>query len=488
MVAISMTTTTLRIGHHHFNQLMTHLFPGDYDEHGAVVAAGVCRIGNDMRLLVRDVFLAQDGVDYIPGRTGYRELTADFVARVSGHCAKDHLAYLAVHCHGGENTVAFSDVDLRSHRRGYPALLDIVGGPPVGALVFARNAVAGQIWTRAGVADLASLTVIGQRHRRLYPTRRQAPGFVDALHNRQSLIFGPAGQELLGAAKVGIIGLGGAGSLINEWLAMVGVGQIVAVDFDRMETSNRARVVGATRWDTLDWFARSRSVWMQRIAKRFALHKVKLAKRVAQRASAKIKYNAVVGDIRIEDTALLFKDCDFIFLCADSAQARLVFNALVHQFLIPGVQVGSKVPVDLQTREVGDVFVAARPVFPMPGGGCLHCNNLIPPARLQREALSPDERRQQAYVDDPDVPVPSVITLNAACCAQAANDFLLSYLGLTHDDARSGYLMQFCRERLWVPVACRVDAACLHCGGSPASAFARGDAGSLPCIDGAGRR
>lgn len=35
--------------------------------------------------------------------------------------------------------------------------------------------------------------------------------------------------------------------------------------------------------------------------------------------------------------------CDYLFLAADSMRARLVFNALVHQYLIPGVQLGSKI-------------------------------------------------------------------------------------------------------------------------------------------------
>lgn len=481
MDSLPMKSYTLRMAQSHFDRLMAHLFPGDGDEHGAVVAAGLVETADGICLLAREVFLARDGIDYVPGNTGYRALTTDFVARVSGYCAKAKLAYFAVHCHGGSDAVAFSEIDLQSQRRGYPALLDIVGGPPVGALVFANNAVAGQVWTRDGVIELGSMTVIGKRHRRLYPSRRKAPRFVDALYDRQALMFGSAGQELLGAAKVGIIGLGGAGSLISEWLSLAGVGTIVGIDFDRMEVSNRARVVGATRWDTLEWLARSRWPWLQNFARRHSTHKVTVARRVARRANPDIVYHAVVGDVRIAETALLLKDCDFMFLCADSAQCRLVFNALVHQYLIPGAQVGSKVPVDRETREVGDVFIAARPVFPMVGGGCLRCNNLIPPAQLQREAISVEERRRQAYVDDPQVVAPSVITLNAECCSQATNDFLMGFLGLTHDNARGGYLMQFCRERLWMSVDCRAEATCPHCGGSATSVYARGDAADLPC-------
>jgi hypothetical protein len=48
-----------------------------------------------------------------------------------------------VHNHGGDDAVGFSNDDLASHERGYPALLDILADDrPVGALVVAPRAVA----------------------------------------------------------------------------------------------------------------------------------------------------------------------------------------------------------------------------------------------------------------------------------------------------------------------------------------------------------
>ncbi len=178
---------TFRIAEPLFRQLTSHLFPGDGDEHGAVIAAGVERSTRGTRFLARELFLAKDGVDYVPGRTGYRALTADFVARVSDHCSREGLAYFAVHCHGGTDTVSFSPTDLQSHKRGYPALLDITKGGPVGALVFAQNAVAGEVWTPGAVDELHDLTVVGLNHRRLFPSPRRRWSRVDARYDRQAL-------------------------------------------------------------------------------------------------------------------------------------------------------------------------------------------------------------------------------------------------------------------------------------------------------------
>jgi hypothetical protein len=128
--------------------------------------------------------------------------------------------------------------------------------------------------------------------------------------------------------------------------------------------------------------------------------------------------------------------------------------------MIPGVQVGSRVSTGSATGQVTDVFVAERPVYPVEHGGCLQCNVLISADQLQREAISPEERRQQAYVDDVNVTAPSVITLNALAWAQAADDFLFSFLRSCDEDRRNGYLMHFPRERVWRPTACAAKPDC----------------------------
>ncbi|MFO1003472.1 MAG: hypothetical protein U0936_24330 [Planctomycetaceae bacterium] len=111
---------TLRISDPQFRRLMRHLFPGDRDEHGAVITAGIVETPEGTRFLARDVILAKDGVDYIPGTRVYRALTTDFIVRVSDQCVRENLCYFAVHCHGGRDSVGFSPDDLASHRRGYP--------------------------------------------------------------------------------------------------------------------------------------------------------------------------------------------------------------------------------------------------------------------------------------------------------------------------------------------------------------------------------
>ena len=67
---------SLRIDEPLFRRLYAHLFPGDGDEHGAVIAAGIAKDGRATRLLAREVFLAAEGIDYVPGTRGYRANSA----------------------------------------------------------------------------------------------------------------------------------------------------------------------------------------------------------------------------------------------------------------------------------------------------------------------------------------------------------------------------------------------------------------------------
>lgn len=458
--------------------LFAHLFPGDGDEHGAVISAGVVHTDRGLRLLARDLFLAKDGVDYVPGERGYRMLTPRFIMERSRNCRDQHLAYLAVHNHGGSDSVGFSQPDFASHERGYPALVDILNGPPVGALVFAKRAVAGDLWLSDGRrAVLREGRVAGGSIERLYPNLPPAPPGVDLTYDRQSRLFGDRGQSLLNSAKVGIIGAGGVGSLLVLYLARLGVGHLVVVDPDRIDITNLSRVPGATRLDARSWLtADGRPEWLRKFGHRISTPKVKIMQRVARRANRHIHIEGIFGNVVDDAIAMRLRDCDYLFLAADSQQSRLVFNALVHQYLIPGVQVGSKVQVDKATGEINDVFSVVRPVIP--DFGCLWCAKLINQARLAEESLEEEDRKRQQYIEE--VPAPSVVTLNGIGASHAANEFLFSWTGLRLSNSEERYLYYHPQERKTMMGKSLRTENCPECGGGMKSRRARGDSTDLP--------
>ena len=291
-------------------ELQEHLFPGDHDEHGAVILAGTCESERGLRLIARELHLAKDGVDYVPGKRGYRMLKAEFIQGLILRARDKRLAYLAIHNHGGTDTVGFSGPDMASHERGYPALLDIARGMPVGALVFARSAVAGDLWFPGSRrAPLSQAAIIGHRRELLFPKPAKRTAAV-GMYDRQSRLFGDAGQDLLQRTRVGIIGLGERGSVLAELLGRLGVGEFVLADPDRAEETNLPRLDRGTaprRYST--------SVATERLRDPAAEHQGPHGR--PQHSFARIRMcesRPWARDFLDNDVAARFTDCDFLFL------------------------------------------------------------------------------------------------------------------------------------------------------------------------------
>ncbi len=452
----------IRIARDEFTALYNHLFPGDGDEHGAVLLAGISQSEDRPTLHIREVHLAIEGADYTEGKIGYRALNPKFIHRIITRARDEQLVYLAVHNHSSDWYVGFSQIDLDSHERGYPALLQITRGMPVGALVFGRRSIAGDIWmSQTERLAVDETVVIGTMIERLRPSLKSADSGVSQNHERQVRMFGKAGQAELADCHVGLLGLGGIGSLIAEYLARLGVGKFTLVDDDVVEESNLSRIVGASRSDALGEVA-----------------KVEVAKRVILQASEHARIRTIVDDAAKESVARELAGCDYLFLAADSMRARLVFNALIHQYLIPGVQLGSKIRHDPNGVLI-DVMSANRPV--RPGKGCLWCNQLIDATALAKEAKTDAERKAQEYgVEEPN---PSVISLNAISAAHAVNDFLLDYLSLRTESDLLHYEHFHFLARTRSLVEPRRDSNCPECSRGGLR-FGRGDSVSLPCIEG----
>jgi hypothetical protein len=453
------------------------------DEHGAALLCGIATSDRGTRLLVRDVALAHDGVDYVPGTRGYRHLTGEFVSTQVRRARDQGLVYLAVHNHGGTTSVGFSGPDRASHERGYPTMLQLTKRP-VGALVLAQRAVAGELWLPGGTrADVARTVVVGTRRQVLTaePDRREPA--IAARYDRQSLLFGAAGQGILAESKVAVVGAGGVGMLLVQFLARLGVGHLLVIDPQRVEPSNLPRLPEASRLDAMEYLDHDGvPILVRRAARRVALRKVRLAHRIARRANATINFEGVAGDVAHDHVARRITNCDFIFLAADTMLARNVVNQIAYQYLVPTLQVGSKAVVHRTTGQILDVYSVVRTLGT--GPGCMWCNGLIDPVRLSEESVG--DRRQalnQRYVDDPDVHAPSVITLNGIGAAWAADDYLHFMVGLE----RPGSGFRLLRTK---PVTAEgphvtvqdpaADPDCFVCGGAPRAVRAMGNDRDIP--------
>ena len=442
---------------------LAHLFRRDHDEHAVALLAAPYVQGDRMTLLVREVVPVSDD-QFGPGRHGYRQTSALFVAQNAGRAGEHGLAYIGVHNHpGAQDCVGLSPDDLACHARLFPHLLDVTAGAPVGGVVLGTRSAAGEIWTRdAGPVELDNLRVVGPSLERLGAEPHAAGVSVDARFDRQVRLFGAAGQHILSQMRVGVIGAGGGGSMLIQELAHLGVDEIVAVDYDTVKRLNLSRIVGAVPRDAF-----------------LGRKKIAVARRLCRAIDRDVKFTGIDGDIADLEVARQLVDLDFLFLATDTITSRLVFNAIVHRFLIPGIQIGAKVELRPGTSEIEEIYLAVRPV--LPDRGCLACAGLIDPLALQRERATDDERDAQNYVGTSEVIDPSVISLNGIAASNAVNTMLFMATGLA-DPVLLQHRLLFPRDGSIMTVSPSARPGCPWCSRDAPSGYDGGDPiGELPC-------
>ena len=431
---------SLTIPHRMWQDLSTHLFRNDKDEHGGVILAGLAPGPRGPRLLARELLLATDGIGYVPGTTGYRALHPTFVRDAALRAADEHLAYLAFHNHFGTTTVSFSTTDMASHERGYPALRQLTG-QVVGGLVLTRDAAAGDLWLPDGQrVELAEVVVPGTNLIRLR-ARPALNGPTDAQRQRQALMLGDQGQEVLRRMCVAVAGLGGAGSILVEFLARLGVDHLILIDDDTVDDdgTNLCRLIAAEPDDP-------------------GRPKTELAARNARRANPNIKLTIISRRIETLEAREALTTCDWIFLAADTHAARHWINQTIHQYLIPAIQVGVKIPVN-EDGDIGQIHAVTR-LF-LPGDGCMWCNGLINPTQLAIDMLPNEQRAAARYI--PEVAAPSVITLNGTAVMEALNHFLLATTGLLTDDDTISTVIHLPQNRERLRQHHRQETGCIWC-------------------------
>jgi molybdopterin/thiamine biosynthesis adenylyltransferase len=469
-----MSTVGLRVGENLWKSVTEHIHQPDRDEHGGALLCGVATDhSGKRRLLARTFVAAVDGIDYVPGTRGYRQLKATFIRKVILQARQDGLVCLLVHGHGAGDQVGFSETDYASHERGYPSLLDIAG-QSVGALVLASNAVAGDIWNINGTRDTLDLTVVvGRNITRLTPAPTTRIAAARAEDDRQARLFGAAGQEILRRTRVGVVGAGGAGMLAVEMLARLGAGELIVIDPDKVELTNLNRLPGALRRDACALLTHpDRPVWVRRIGTALSLRKVTLAKRLVRRAGQGTRITAFPTNVTDADAVTALKECDYILLAADSPTARHLVNVIAHQYLIPVIQVGAKVAVD-DTGKVGRVFSVVRSITP--DSGCFRCAALINYTKLALEALNADQRQQADYGTGEHAP--SVIMLNGVAVSHALTQMMLALTGLRTAE-HADFMLYDARSSATKPTEPYRDATCTVCG--PGGLIAIGDLKPLP--------
>jgi hypothetical protein len=362
-----------------------------------------------------------------------------------------------VHTHPG-GAAFFSDQDDRNERelartasnRGLPGLVSLVLGQ--------KGDLRARMWTSPHAWVDASRVLITGRRIDIHPLSIAAAPSRATHLDRQARLFGDSFNQLIGSLNVGVIGCGGTGSAVATLLARLGVGRLLLIDRDRIETTNLNRVHGSRHADV--------------VARR---HKSTILRDLIQAADLGVDVVDLVdwvGNPACDDA---LKSCDVIFGCTDDHASRAFLNRLAYFYNILLIDLG--LSMRAATPERG-VDVTGRVSTHFPGHTCMMCAGLIDPRLAAEQALERSDpaeyarRKKEAYVIGGGDPAPAVVTFTTEAATMAVNTLIDALTGFMRPEGMVPMIVRkFHAGRDIMPVPA-FGAACPNCGGER---WGRGD-------------
>lgn len=380
--------------------------PHERLESAAILLCAPVRLeAESWRLLVKEIHVAPE--------TAYEERT-DVSARLHASFGlpiekKAHqLNWSLVYCHTHPfqpGRPRFSPVDDKAE--GPLAQYASFRSPNVPhiALLFGVEQVVAR---RLGGGEDVAVLEVGASLERVFD-----PGFDDIVleetSDRQVRAFGPEGQRRIQRMRVGIVGLGGTGSLVAQQLAHLGTRDFILVDHDTIETTNLNRVVGAVPSDTNH------------------TTKTVVAERMIRAVQPYARIQAFQQDVLDPGVGRSLAGADLIFCCTDSQASRHLLNQLSYQYLVPVIDLG----VAIHAPEGQDVQIAGHVKMMAPGLPCLWCIRHLDPKQVRGEFLNRAHQAADPYfVSGRGVAQPAVISLNGTVASLAMTMYLAAVAGV----------------------------------------------------------
>jgi tRNA A37 threonylcarbamoyladenosine dehydratase len=190
--------------------------------------------------------------------------------------------------------------------------------------------------------------------------------------------FGAEALTRLRASTVAVIGAGGTGSAAIEILARAGVGQLIIVDPDHVESSNLERMHGSVP---------------EHAGARVA--KATVAAQHAKAIDPSIKVVALRARLPQPEVIDAVVTADVVLGCTDKQHSRLALSDLAFRYLIPSIDCG----VVMEGKDGNVTGQVAQFVRFLAADPCALCRGMIVQSRLDQELMSEEElncRREAA--------------------------------------------------------------------------------------------
>ncbi|WHZ07075.1 MAG: hypothetical protein OJF59_000828 [Cytophagales bacterium] len=425
-------------------RLRRSLFKDENESFAILIGRSIFKNGRLIRLIAREIIEPESDAYEI--RTATRiQITPHFIAQIAQRSRRSGESLVFVHSH----PFPFNEFS-KTDDEGEVVLANFFKQRTPNTVHAALLLTPEKSLARI-LGERKYLSVIGVGSE-FYLDRIQKQSEPNQIYDRQVRAFGQEGQKIVESLRIGIVGLGGTGSVVAQQLAHLGVRDFLLIDPDVLEESNLNRVVGASRDD-------------------IGKDKVTITKELINRINPEAKVETAKESVLRNSIAEFLLDTDFTFSCTDSHGSRAVLNQLAYQYLLPIIDMGVVIAVRGQKIE----NIAARTQLLAPDLACMVCGNLLNYEEVRRDLLSDFERKNDPYITGATEPAPSVISLNSTVASMAITMFLNSVVGIPGTARLINYNAINGTSRAAV---CPKHPTCVVC--SMNGSFARADEWQLP--------
>ncbi|MBO9471790.1 ThiF family adenylyltransferase, partial [Endozoicomonas sp. G2_2] len=342
-------------------RLERHLFPGDGKEAAAILLCSrVERAG--LKLLVRDVV-------EVPHKQCHRTASyltwpGEYIDQALAAAEGDDLSILLLHSHP-TGVYEFSHIDDQSDQE---VIRSLIMAGPVGrnehqpwhgsAIMVPGGEIKARVYDRTMSAHAVELVAIYGNDLRFCWDDDEKPC-------KHTMAFGEGMTTVLAKLSVAVVGVSGTGSVVAEQLLRMGVGELIVVDYDRVEQKNLNRILNTTEADASE-----------------NVLKVDVFANAANRIRSSTRVRPIVSDISKRDAIEAVAEADIVFSCVDSLEARHICDRLVTAMLQPFFDVGVTIPVRTPARGMVISNVSGRVDYVQPGGPTLGDRGVYTPESL----------------------------------------------------------------------------------------------------------
>ncbi len=386
------------------DQLRQHLFPGDGLEAAALL---LCAEVGERRekLLGREIILVPyercaRTCDFITWPGEYVEAAIDRAA-LRGDVV------IAVHSHPG-GLYAFSSADDESDQTLMSALRHGTDRMAGSAVMIPSGAVRARVYESDHAATPVDLVMtVGPDLQLWWNAGATAAGPMPP-----PMAFTGEMRAWLGRMSVCVIGVSGTGSIVAEQLARLGVGEIILIDFDKLEERNLNRILNTSLTD-------------------IGTYKVEMFAAAIRRYRPDCEVLPSPRSIATPEAIWAASEADTLFSCVDTAEGRHIADRLSGYVAMPLFDVGVAIPTEASPaggRRIAEVY--GRVDYVYPGGSSLMDRGVYDAALLETEYLAraaPHALAQKiadGYLRGVAEEAPGVIALNMRAASACVIEFL----------------------------------------------------------------